>query len=302
MMVDRRGKNICEPLQELINLPAVEVSEVPGSSWESILCLKNEKRVVEQQIVLPLTHPDIAKKHSISTPKGILLFGPPGTGKTAFARGTAGKLNWKFIEISPSALGGNSNKEAMDLKIIFDNLRQLERVVVFFDEFEELTLRPELATKEERHLSNEFLRQMPKLRGAKEIVLICATNNIRMLSPALLRPGRFDLILPLGSLDRESRRTIFEHHAQRLMIEEVDLESITEKTDGFTPADIEAVIDCVSHKAFEVEVGTGSEYRSTTEDFLLAVSMHHPTISKDEMKAFKEDSKSFCRADYCEPI
>ncbi len=286
-------------MEQLLQFPAVEVADIPRTAWDGILCMQNEKNTIEKQIVLPLTHPEMAQKHGISMPKGILLFGPPGTGKTAFAKGTSGKLGWKFMEISPSALGSGSKKEAFELKIIFENIRLLDRVVVFFDEFEELTVRPDRATKEERALSNEFLRQLPRIRGKKDIVLICATNNIRMLNPALLRPGRFDLILPVGSLDRISRKTIFQHNAKDLMTEQLDFDLIAEKTDGFTPADIEAVIARVSHRAFGLEVSSGKEFRSTTEDFLSAISAHHPTISREDMEAFKEDALKYCRADYC---
>ena len=287
------------PMGYLMEIPAIEVSVIQESLWEEILSMRNEKEAIEKQICLPLVHPDIAKKHGITVPKVILLFGPPGTGKTVFAKAISGKLGWKFMEISPSALGTTVQKEGFELKVIFDNLRKLDRLVVFFDEFEELAMRPDRTTKDERVLSNEFLKQLPKIREGDKILLICATNNIRMLNPALLRPGRFDLIFPVGSLDKKSRRSIFEYKTKHLMVDRIDFDSIAEKTEGFTPADVEAVVVNVSQHAFEMEVLSGSEYRSTTDDFLMSIDSYRPIISEEEMKEFKKDARRYCRADYC---
>ena len=286
-------------MEYLMGIPAIEVSVIQQSLWEEILSMRNEKEAIEKQIFLPLVHPEIAGKHGITVPKVILLFGPPGTGKTVFAKAISGKLGWKFIEISPSALGTADQKEAFELKVIFDNLRKLDRLVVFFDEFEELAMRPDRTTKDERVLSNELLKQLPKIREGDKVLLICATNNIRMLNPALLRPGRFDLIFPVGSLDKKSRRSIFEHKTKHLMVDRIDFDIVAEKTAGLTPADIEAVVARVSQHAFEMEVGSGSEYRSTTDDFLMSIDSHRPTISEEDMKEFKEDARRYCRADYC---
>ncbi len=287
------------PMEYLREIPAIEVSVIRQSLWDEILCMPNEKKAIDNQIFLPLVHPETAKKYGIAVPKVILLFGPPGTGKTVFAKALCGKLGWKFVEIIPSALGTTDQKESFELKVIFDNLRKLDRLVVFFDEFEELAMRPDRTTKDERVLSNEFLKQLPKIREGDKILLICATNNIRMLNPALLRPGRFDLIFPVGSLDKKSRRSIFEHKTKHLMVDRINFDIIAEKTKGFTPADVEAVVVNVSQHAFEMEVSSGSECKSTTDDFLLSIGSYRPTISEEEMKEFKEDAKRYCRADYC---
>lgn len=286
-------------MERLRRMPAVEVADVRENAWDDILSMRNEKKTVEKQVFLPLLHPELADKHGISPPKGILLFGPPGTGKTVFAKGIAAKLGWTFVEISPSALGATSAREAYELKMIFEDLRHIESIIVFFDEFEEIAMRPDTATKDERVLSNEFLKQMSRVRRGKDLLLICATNNIRMLNPALLRPGRFDLVLPVGAVDKESRRTIFEQKTRSLMVEGLDLDLLAVNTDCFTPADIEAVIASVSQKAFEKELFSGTEYRSTTEDFLSAISVHTPTITREDMEAFQQDAKRYCRADYC---
>ncbi len=298
-MSAQKDRSSGAPLERLQRMPAIEVSETRRSLWSEVLSMQNEKKAIERQIALPLAKPEVARKHGITIPKVILLFGPPGTGKTIFAKAVSGELGWKFIEVSASALGTTAPKEAFELKIIFDTLRELEHVVIFFDEFEELAMRPDRTTKDERMLSNEFLKQLPKVREAENLLLICATNNIRMLNPPLLRPGRFDLIFPMGTLDKASRRGIFEHKTSHLMLDSVDFDLIAEKSRGFTPADVEAVVAGVSQRAFERDLFSGTEYRSTTDDFLLAIGAHTPTVSMEEMEEFREDAKKYCRADYC---
>ncbi|MDX8402863.1 MAG: ATP-binding protein [Mariprofundaceae bacterium] len=287
------------PLEQLARMHAVEVADIDQTAWDSIVGMQNEKETVEKKIILPFVHSDLAKKHGITIPKGILLFGPPGTGKTSFARGIAGRLGWKFVEVSPSALGSAYEKESQELKFIFDQLRLSEKIVLFFDEFEELVLNPEQAGKDERLTSNEFLRQLPKVKDARKVLFVCATNNIRILHPALLRPGRFDLIFPVGPLNKESVRLILEDKIRAVITTPLDIDRITDKMECFTPADIEAVVAQVAQKAFEQEVTSKKEYQSTTDDFMLAASLHQPTISQEGMKAFRKDAKKYCRADYC---
>jgi SpoVK/Ycf46/Vps4 family AAA+-type ATPase len=292
-----RLRNI--PRELLKAMPSIEFSSIRHSLWDEILSMCSEKEIIERQIAMPLANPDIAVKHGIKTPKAILLFGPPGTGKTVFAKGISAKLDWEFVEISPSALGTTERKEAFEFKIIFENIRLLNRTVVFVDEFEELGLHPAKTSKEERELSNEFLRQLPKIRESEALLLVCATNNIRMLNPALLRPGRFDIIFPVGSLEKKCRKMIFAHKIKALMVEDIDLDLIAEKSEGFTPADIEAVVSIVSQHSFEKECFNKKEFKATTEDFLVSISSYKPTISKGEMAEFAEDVRRYCRADYC---
>jgi len=283
---------------------ALDIREIAPSAWDEIADMEAQKNIIEKKIVLPLLHPDLAKKHGVVLPKAILLFGPPGTGKTAFAKGVAGRLGWIFIEVSPSELVLESvDTEARQLKIIFEQLLGLERAVVFFDEFEEIALRPDKATKSERMVSNEMLKQIPKFRGSKEVLLVCATNHIRLLNPALLRPGRFDYILPIGPLDKEARKKVFAKYLESLNVGEVDLDIVAEKSRMFSPADIQSVCAQVAHIAFEKEVSTGREYKVITNDLLGVLAHHKATVSKNDLEQFQKDISELARCaegcDYC---
>ncbi len=216
----------------LANLQEFGIYPTPVASdlWNNITGMQLEKELIEKKILLPLMHPELAKKHGVVQPKGILLFGPPGTGKTTFSKGIAGRLGWAFVEVPPGELAHQGMEhQARRLREFFQLLQWLERAVIFFDEFEELALHPERASPTERMVSNEMLRQLPKFRQGDQRLLICATNNIRMLNPAMLRVGRFDFVLPMGPLDTEARKAVFQSYHTRLNVDEVYMDAVAER-------------------------------------------------------------------------
>lgn len=275
-------------------------SSVSSQVWDSIAGMSFEKQLIEKKILLPLLHPELAGKHGVSPPRALLLFGPPGTGKTTFSQGIAGKLGWLFIEVSRSDLAADGlEKLPLKLRSLFDQLQEVEEAVVFFDEFEELAIRPDRAMPEEKGVSYEMLRQIPRFRDARKVLLICATNNIRLVNPALLRVGRFDYILPIGPMDTTAREAVFRHYLSRMNSGELDFPLIAEQARYYTPADIEAVCASVAQAAFEQEIDRGSDYQVQMEDILRAVEAHRPTISPANLEQFHQDVREFCRADYC---
>lgn len=278
-------------------------SLVSAEAWNSIAGMATEKDLIERKILLPLLHPELASKHGVSPPRALLLFGPPGTGKTTFSKGIAGKLGWLFVEVSRSDLASEGlEKVPLRLRSLFDQLLGLEEAVVFFDEFEELAIRPERTMAEEKGVSYEMLRQLPRFRDARKVLLICATNNIRLVNPALLRVGRFDYILPIGPMDSAAREAVFRYYLGKMNTGDIDFAQVASKSEYFTPADIEAVCASVAQAAFEREMAQGSDYRIQTEDVMHAIDAHRPTISAAELDQFRKDMQEFCRADHCEVL
>ncbi len=287
-------------LEDGLRARGVQVLPVDPSRWDEIAGMDLEKKLIEDKIVLPLQHPQLAQKHGVVTPKAILLFGPPGTGKTSFSKGIAGKLGWSFSEVSPAELVVEGlHRQASRLRAIFDLLVEIEQGVIFIDEFEELALRPEKSSTTGRMVSSEMLKQIPRFREKTRLLLICATNNIRLLNPALLRPGRFDYILPVGPLDAKGREDVLRHYLRLVNLGDVDVSLLVERTAYFTPADIEAVCAQASQIAFEEEVVTGQDRRVGTEDIQRAIRGHRTTLTSQGLAEFREDIREFCRADYC---
>ncbi|TET53120.1 MAG: AAA family ATPase [Actinobacteria bacterium] len=281
---------------EHLNMQAAEVIKVESSAWDSIAGMKAQKEIIEKKILLPLTNKKLAKKHGVTLPKALLLFGPPGTGKTSFTKGIAGKLGWSLVEISPSELVTEGlHFEAQQLKQIFSQLNGLKNIVVFIDEFEELAINAEKATKAERMLSNEMLKQIPQFRKNEQVLLVCATNHIHHLNSALLRPGRFDFILPIGPLDKEAASAVISIYLEKINHNTIDLELVAEKAKNFTPADIESVIAQVAQSAFEKELSSKHDYKVSTQDILKYLSIQKPTINKEDMELFQKQIKEYGR-------
>jgi SpoVK/Ycf46/Vps4 family AAA+-type ATPase len=266
-------------------------------AWETISESQPPKQIVEKRIVLPLTEADLARKHGVSPPRTIIFFGPPGTGKTHFAKAIASRLQWWFIEVSPSDLMiDGEDRMGSNLKHLFEVTRNIDEVVVFIDEFEEIAGNRDNASRMEKSITNEFLKQVPQFRKKnKKNVLVCATNYIRQLDAALIRPGRFDCIIPVGDLDKKSRSLIFEHYLSKTNHGEVDVEEIVKALSFFTPADIEYLFNKVSHFAFEKEYKEGKDFKVTTDTFFEIIKECQSSLTEENIRELEEDSANFTR-------
>jgi SpoVK/Ycf46/Vps4 family AAA+-type ATPase len=212
-------------------------------------------------------------------------------------RAIASVLQWWYVEVSPSDLTADgADRVGSNLKKVMEKVRNLEKVVLFIDEFEEIAGRRDNASRVDKSITNEFLKQVPLLkRHARRFLLVCATNYIRDLDPALLRPGRFDCIIPVGVLEEEARRTVFEHYLSKTNRGEVDVAKIVSVIPLFTPADIEYLFQKVTQTVFEREYTLGGDYRVTTEVILEALRTVRPTLTDDIIQEFQHDMIDYTR-------
>ena len=265
--------------------------------WDSISDSQPPKQLVQRRIILPLTEEGLSKKHGVVPPKAITFFGPPGTGKTHFAKAIAGVLSWWYIEIVPSMLMADGvEKIGANLRDVMEKARHLDEVILFIDEFDEIAGSRDTADRIDKSITNEFLKQIPLLKHqGNKILLVCATNYIRQLDGAMLRPGRFDCIIPVGGLDREGRTTILEHYLSKLNTGEIDLQQVVEMTSGFTPADIQYLFQQVAQFAFEQELASKRDYRVTTETFIHIMPSVRASLSDEVIEEFEKDSIIYSR-------
>jgi SpoVK/Ycf46/Vps4 family AAA+-type ATPase len=283
--------------QRIDLLKTLGAHRVDRSVWQTISETQPPKQIVKKRIILPLTRADLAAKHGVTPPRTIIFFGPPGTGKTHFVRAIAAILRWWYVEISPSNLMKNGvERLGANLKRVMEKVRTLDEAVIFIDEFEEIAGNRDHASRMDKSITNELLKQVPELkRLQKKNLLICATNYIRELDHALLRPGRFDCIIPVGGLDDEGRRTIFEHYLSTTNRGEVDTDKIISMIPWFTPADIEFLFQKVKQAAFERELDRGENYLVTTRTFEELIPEVRPTLTDQIVGEFEEDSREFTR-------
>jgi len=296
-------ENMEQALKEYMDYKRKDILNEMGAQtisreiWDTISDSQPPKQLVQRRIILPLTEDSLSKKHGVIPPKTIIFFGPPGTGKTHFVRAIAGVLSWWYIEILPSMLMVDGvEKIGANLHNIMEKARNLEEAVIFIDEFEEIASSRDAATRVDKSITNEFLKQVPLLKNQRnKVLLVCATNYIRQLDAALLRPGRFDCIIPVGGLDEEGRRTILEHYLSRLNTDEIDLNLIVKMTSRFTPADIEYLFQQVAQFSFEQEYANKQDYRVSTDTFVQILPKIRPSLTDEIIEEFQKDSITYSR-------
>ncbi len=270
---------------------------LPPGRWSALAGMDHEKQLIESRVVLPLERSLEADRFGLTPPRAIVLFGPPGTGKTTFAKAIASRLGWPFVEIFPSRLAADGpGGLAAALRETFTLLDDLERVVLFIDEVEEIAPAREGTTYSPVHaVTNELLKLLPVFRERDQRLLVCATNSVRSLDAAFLRPGRFDYVLPIGPPDDGARRIVW----SRLLpsaAHDVDLDTIVASSRSFTPADIEFAARKAAGAAFERLVLDGRTVATvTTEDYLHAITSTRPTLTKTMVDEFTADIDRFAR-------
>jgi len=268
--LEARGFQQAEGLVRYEKIEALEPDEVMiVSSWGGEMCseglwdevagMEREKRLIESRIVAPLSEPELAEQVGVRSPSTVILFGPPGTGKTTFARAIASRLNWPFVELLPSKLASGDGTLANEVRSAFEDLARLEHVVVFIDEFEELapTRGANPATS---GVVNELLKSIPEFRRRPGRLLVCATNFVGSVDPAVLRPGRFDLLIAIGPPDASAREALWTQALRSMATgDDVDVRDLASRTEGFTPGDIDlaaqraAAIEMIRAFGYEVE-------------------------------------------------
>ncbi len=269
---------------------------LPAGQWEALAGMEREKEVIERRVVLPLAHPQIAERHGVLPPKAVVLFGPPGTGKTSFAKAVASRLEWPFVELFPSRLASSGQGGlAASLRTVFLELAELDDLVLFLDEVEEIAgARVTPGIGPGHGVTNELLKLIPGFREQDNRLLVCATNSVRSLDPAFLRPGRFDYVIPVGPPDPPARRAIWSRYLGPAR-DQVDLDLLVERTELFTPADIEFAARKAAQSAFEREVLHTGQGLATTEDYFRAIASTRTTLTTEVIAEFEQDIDDFAR-------
>jgi len=238
---------IITPQTEIVvsKTPAPEVvRKIPRVTYEDIGGLDEAIQKIREMVELPLRHPELFHRLGIEPPKGILLYGPPGCGKTLLAKAVANESNAHFISISgPEIMSKWYGQSEENLRKIFKEAEDNAPSIIFIDEIDAIAPKREEVTGEvERRIVSQLLTLMDGLEARGKVIVIGATNRPNALDPALRRPGRFDREIEIGVPDRNARLEILQIHTRGMpLADDVDLEKLADLTHGFVGADLAAL-------------------------------------------------------------
>ena len=228
----------------ILNEPAPEAKGLPRTTYEDIGGLHEEIQRVREMVELPLRHPELFQRLGIEPPKGVLLHGPPGCGKTLLARAVANESEANFYSINgPEIMSKFYGESEARLREIFQQAQQNAPSIIFVDELDAIAPKREEVTGEvERRVVAQLLALMDGLSGRGNVIVIGATNRPGALDQALRRPGRFDREIEISVPDKKGRYEVIQIHTRGMpLAQDVDLKKLSEMTHGYTGADLSAL-------------------------------------------------------------
>ncbi|NLF09704.1 MAG: AAA family ATPase [Pirellulaceae bacterium] len=254
--------------------------ERPKISFADVGGMDSVKEEIALKIIHPLKHPEIYRAYGKTVGGGILMYGPPGCGKTHLARATAGEIQARFISVGINDVLemwiGNSERNLHEL---FEQARYNQPCVLFFDEADALGgRRSDMLSGGARQLINQFLAELDGVDGSNEGVLILAATNAPWhVDPAFRRPGRFDRIVFVPPPDRAGRAAILRVHCAGKPVDNLDFDYLAKKTDGFSGADLKAVVDMAVETKLRQAMISGKIAPLDSKDLAAAAASLRPT-------------------------
>ncbi len=283
-----------EALKEVMPSGIREVFvEIPNVTWDQIGGLEDLKQKLIESVDWPLSHPKIFKRMGISPPRGILLYGPPGCGKTLLARAVATETKANFISIKgPELLSKYVGESEKAIREVFRKAKMAAPCIIFFDEFDSI------APSRGRHTTDsgvsekvlsQFLTELDGIEVKKDIIVIAATNRPDILDPALIRPGRIDRILLVPGPDEDGRQQILNIFTKDMpLAANIDLNKLNKMLDGFTGADVETLC----REAGMIALRENLRARKITEEhFNMALESVYPSITPEIIKWYEDFGK-----------
>ena len=288
---------ICDTTEvKVSDKPAANKGDVPKVSYDDIGGLGDAVKKIREMVELPLRHPELFKRLGVEAPKGVLLHGPPGTGKTMLAKAVAGETSSNFISIGgPEIVSKFYGESEGKLREIFKEAEENAPSIIFIDEIDSIApKREEVTGEEERRIVAQLLSLMDGLNSRGKVVVIGATNRPNSIDEALRRPGRFDREIEIGIPDRDGRHEILMIHTRGMpLADDVDLDWLADRTHGYSGADLSAltkeaamaalrrVLPDVDLEAEEIPREVLNKISVTKDDFKSALRDMQPSTMRE---------------------
>jgi len=272
--------------------------EIPNVRWEEIGGLANEKQELIEVVEWPLKKPEAFRRIGITPPKGVLIFGPPGCGKTLLARAVATESEANFISVKgPELLSKWVGESEKAIREVFRKARTAAPAIIFFDEIDALA--PTRGrTAGDSHVTerviSQLLTEMDGLETTKDILVLAATNRPDLIDPALLRTGRFDRFVYIGAPDEKSREEIFRIYMANMPLDsDVDIQKLVQATPYFVGGDIEALCREAGMRALRENMQAEKVSWRHFEDALKSI---HPSVRAEDLERFQKMNQEMRRS------
>ncbi len=262
--------------------------EVPNVKWEDIGGLREVKQKLIEAVEWPLKHEVLFQEANLEPPKGILLYGRPGTGKTLIAKALATETEVNFISVKgPELISKYVGESERGIREIFRKARQAAPAIIFFDEIDALLPvrgRSGGDSQATERVISQFLTELDGIEKLKGVLVLGATNRLELVDPAVLRTGRFDFLLEIPLPDEKTREEIFKIHTRgKPLAPDVDLRQFAKETEGLTGSDVEAISREAAFSAVRNLLGDKKEKKKlliSKSDFLKALATQKEKLGK----------------------
>lgn len=263
--------------------------EIPKVKWIDIGGLEDAKGKLREMVEWPLEHPESFKRMGIRPPRGVLLHGLPGTGKTMLAKAVANESQSNFIYVKgPEIFNKYVGESEKAIREVFRRARQVAPAIIFLDEIDSLA--PRRGTGVDSHVTdrvvNQLLTELDGLEGLEGVVVIAATNRPDIIDAGLLRTGRFDRHIYVPVPDKASRKKIFKIYTREMpLAKNVNIDRLVEKTENYVGADIEAICREAGINALRKDINVKEV---TKDDFEAAMARVKPAVTPDQIKGYSK--------------
>lgn len=256
---------------------------------EDVVGLEDAKKALYEALEVPILHPELIKEYDVKSIKGVLLFGPPGTGKTMLINGIANDIGeYKMIKLSGEDLVKQGYDKAVStINETFNRAKENAPAIIFIDEIDSLVPKRDSGEISDIQITAEFLKEFDGLKEIEGVVLVGATNRPEAIDLAMIRPGRFDKLIFVGGPDKEARKILFQKNLEKAPCEDIDFEKLGSLTEGYTGADIANICREAKMEALENKIKSSAAEKIKTEDIIAVIKATKPSAPASALNRYQ---------------